>query len=139
MLDTRSEETICKSLGNILGIRKEALEVFWARTMPDYVCKHYWEIDTGIFYDYFNLTKDEFVLNEVVFYHVTTRLTEQRLGEFKIDNLEEVLLSDNPMTQLCKSMIFCLNARMELQYIIREVEKSLINQWKQDFETGWIE
>ena len=28
MLDTRSEETICKSLGNILGIRKEALEVF---------------------------------------------------------------------------------------------------------------
>lgn len=27
MLDTRSEETICKSLGNILGIRKEALEV----------------------------------------------------------------------------------------------------------------
>ena len=56
MLDTRSEETICKSLGNILGIRKEALEVFWARTMPDYVCKHYWEIDTGIFYDYFNLT-----------------------------------------------------------------------------------
>mgnify|MGYP000599135682 FL=1 len=37
-----------------------------------------------------------------MFYHVTTRLTEQRLGEFKIDNLEEVLLSDNPMTQLCK-------------------------------------
>lgn len=102
MLDTRSEETICKSLGNILGTRKEALEVFWAKTMPDYVCKHYWEIDTGIFYDYFNLTKDEFVLNEVVFYHVTTRLTEQRLGEFKIDNLEEVLLADNPMTQLCK-------------------------------------
>ena len=28
MLDTRSEETICKSLGNILGTRKEALEVF---------------------------------------------------------------------------------------------------------------
>lgn len=102
MLDTRSEETICKSLGNILGTRKEALEVFKEKTMPDYVCKHYWEIDTGIFYDYFNLTKDEFVLNEVVFYHVTTRLTEQRLGEFKIDNLEEVLLADNPMTQLCK-------------------------------------
>lgn len=86
MLDTRSEEMICKSLADILGTRKEAIEVFLAKTMPDYVVKNYWEIDENIFYNYFSLDKEEFVFDEVVFYHVTTRLIKQQLGEFSIDN-----------------------------------------------------
>ena len=102
MLDTRSEEMICKSLADILGTRKEAIEVFLAKTMPDYAVKNYWEIDADIFYNYFSLSKEEFVFDEVVFYHVTTRLIKQQLGEFTIDNLESVLLSDNLLTQLCK-------------------------------------
>lgn len=102
MLDTRNEDMICRSLAGILGTRKEQIEVFLAKTMPDYTCKNYWEINTNIFYDYFCLNKEEFVFGEIVFYHVTTRLTEQKLGEFCIDNLERVLLSENPITQLCK-------------------------------------
>ena len=102
MLDTRSTDAICESLAGILGIRKEAVEVFLAKAMPDYVGRQYWEIDAGIFYDYFNLDRDVFVLDEVMFYHVTTRLSKQNLGAFRIDNLQTVLLSDNPMTQLCK-------------------------------------
>ena len=53
MLDTRSEEMICKSLADILGTRKEAIEVFFAKTMPEYAVKNYWEIDANIFYNYF--------------------------------------------------------------------------------------
>lgn len=105
MLDTRNEDMIYRSLAGILGTRKEQIEVFLAKTMPDYTCKNYWEIHTNIFYDYFCLDKEEFVFGEIVFYHVTTRLTEQKLGEFCIDNLEKVLLSENPITQLCKVLV----------------------------------
>ena len=76
MLDTRSEVAICQSLADILGTRKEAVEVFWAKAMPEYVNQDYWEI--------------------------TTRLLREELGEFRIDNLETVLLTENPMTALCK-------------------------------------
>lgn len=102
MLDTRNEDTICQSLANLLHTRKEAIEVFWAKNMPEYVCRNYWEIDINLFYDYFGLNKDTFTFDEVTVYHVTTRLQKERLGEFKIDNLETVLLSENPLTMLCK-------------------------------------
>lgn len=102
MLDTRNEDTICQSLAEILHTGKEAIEVFWAKTMPEYVCRNYWEIDINLFYDYFDLNKDTFILDEVAVYHVTTRLQKERLGEFKIDNFETVLLTENPLTMLCK-------------------------------------
>lgn len=102
MLDTRSEAAICQSLADILGTRKEAVEVFWAKAMPEYVNQDYWEININIFYEYFGLSKDDFVFDKVMFYHVTTRLLREELGEFRIDNLETVLLTENPMTALCK-------------------------------------
>jgi len=102
MLDTRSEFAICQSLADILGTRKEAVEVFWAKTMPEYVNRAYWEIDVNLFYDYFGLNKENFIFDEIMFYHVTTRLSKEKLGEFKVDNLENVLLTENPMIMLCK-------------------------------------
>lgn len=102
MLDTRNEKAIHESLSAELNVRKEAVQVFFAKYMPDYVCKNYWEINLSIFYEYFDLKKEVFTFDEVVFYHVTTRLSRQKLGEFDINNLEVALLSDNPMTRLCK-------------------------------------
>lgn len=118
MLDTRSEDTICESLADILGNRKEAVEVFLAKVMPDYMGLRYCEINTDIFYSYFDLKKDEFTIDEVVFYHVTTRLSKQSLGEFRIDNLETVLLTNNPLTQLCKKydIIFKLEEGIVVYY-----------------------
>ncbi len=95
-------ESIYQSLAEILHTGKEAIEVFWAKTMPEYVCRNYWEIDINLFYDYFDLNKDTFIFDEVAVYHVTTRLQKERLGEFKIDNLETVLLTENSLTMLCK-------------------------------------
>lgn len=118
MLDTRSEDAICESLANILGNSKEAVEIFFAKAMPDYTGISYWEIDTDIFYNYFGLKEEEFTIDEVVFYHVTTRLSKQELGEFRIDNLETVLLTNNPLTQLCKKydIIFKLEEGIAVYY-----------------------
>ncbi len=40
MLDTRNKDMICRSLAGMLGTRKEQIEVFLAKTMPDYTCKN---------------------------------------------------------------------------------------------------
>ena len=74
--------------------------MFCDKNMPEYVCRNYWEIDINLFYDYFGLNKDTFTFDEVTVYHVTARLQKERLGEFKIDNLETVLLTENPLTML---------------------------------------
>lgn len=78
MLDTRNEKAIHESLSAELNVRKETVQVFFAKYMPDYVCKNYWEINLSIFYEYFDLKKEVFTFDEVVFYHVTTRLSRQK-------------------------------------------------------------
>lgn len=123
---------VCRSVANILGIRKEAVEVFLARKMPDYVCRGYQGINIDIFYDYFGVEKDTFIFDTVTFYHVTTRLSGQEQGEFKIDNLETLLLSDNPLTKLCRKYDNFFKREAGISVYYQGKRSFLTILWKQD-------
>lgn len=99
ILDTTSVDNIIVSLGKILNTSTDRLLSFLDRNYDRYSYREYWELDLNPFYTEFNINKESFYFEFITIHHVTTRLQESNSKNFSIDNLETVLLSDNPLTK----------------------------------------
>lgn len=101
ILDTTSDLSIYESLANILAVREDDVRTFLLCNLQKYI--NYWEyqIDLQPFYKEFSLG-EEFALEGVTIHHVTTRLGEVKKETFNIDNLENLLLGQNTVTEFFK-------------------------------------
>ncbi len=101
MIDTRCDELIYESLANLLDVSNTKLKSYIMTNIQKYLNLDYYSICLEEFYDYFNISDNSFKIKSITIHHVTTRLNNVDKNSFTIDNLENVLLSKNPLTDLC--------------------------------------
>lgn len=101
VLNTSSADELYESLDNILNVNRDSVKTFLYLNLPKFLNYAYWEIDLEPFFQEFSIPRD-LSFNEITIHHITTRLGEVTKENFTIDNLETVLLSDNPFTQFMK-------------------------------------
>lgn len=119
LINTTSVESLYASLSEFFKVEEEVLKRFISNNIDEYINMDCRDVDLDKFFDIFNIKGNELVFNYITINHVTTRLDKEiNLDTFKIDNLENVLLSENSLTNFLKNkgIEFRMNEGIEVCY-----------------------
>ena len=104
LINTTSVESLYASLAEFFKVEEEVLKRFISDNIDEYINMDCRDVDLDKFFDIVNLKENELAFTYITINHVTTRLDKEiNLDTFKIDNLENVLLSENSLTNFLKN------------------------------------